>query len=192
MRPSNHNFTAADFEAYEYSRHYIFRDPHVARAALLAGGILWRLAIEEVLPDLVFEGPDMVSAQLGIGFHLRDEKSGCIYVDDNLTQGELSNIVGMYFEQHQLGPIDWDNDKYPMWWPLPRYVKGSSLDFPAWTPVAENWYQGLRAKYCQGECGPKQGRDWRTSLRNWDKRSRQVLQASREEMGILLRRTFCD
>ncbi|KAI1783022.1 hypothetical protein LXA43DRAFT_1068047 [Ganoderma leucocontextum] len=139
IRPFNHKFTAADFEAYEYSRRYIFRDPRIARAALLAGGILWRLAIEEVAPDVALDGLDLVSAQLGIGFRLHD-KSGYVYVDDDLTHEEISNIVGMYFEQPDRNRIKWDHDTYPMWWPLPRHFKDTALDFPTWTPVDENWY----------------------------------------------------
>lgn len=134
----------------------------------------------------------MVSAQLGIGFRLCDDKSGCVYVDDDLTEGELCNIVGMYFEKPQDDRTKWDDDTYPMWWPHPRYFKGSSLDFPMWTPVSENWYQGVRAKYREGKSGPKQGREWRSSLRNWDKRARQLHEMSREQTSILLCRMFCD
>ena len=28
--PFNHNFTAADFEVYEFSCYYLFRDPRIA------------------------------------------------------------------------------------------------------------------------------------------------------------------
>nr|VWP02666.1 Candidapepsin-5 (EC (ACP 5) (Aspartate protease 5) (Secreted aspartic protease 5) [Ganoderma boninense] len=144
IRPLNYVFTAVDFEAYEFSRSYIFRDPRIARAALLAGGILWRLAIEEVVPDLVLDGPDPLSTQLGIGFRLRDEKDGYVYMDDQLTAVEVGSIVGMYFEKSEQHRIKWDRDTCPTWWPLPAYFKGSALDYPVWTPVAENWYQSLR------------------------------------------------
>ena len=188
IRPIKHTFTGADFEAYEYSRGYIFRDFRLGRAALLSGGILWRLAVEEVAPDLVLDGPDSLSSELGIGFHLRNEKDGLVYVDDQLTESETANIVGMYFEQAEVDRVKWDNDAFPMWWPLPRYFKDSALDFPTWTPVAENWYQNLRQKYRQGQVQPKQGSAWRSSLRNWDKRAQQLTQVSRETTDVLLRR----
>ena len=181
IRPFSHSFTASDFEAYEYSRHYLFRDPRIARAALLAGGILWRLAIEDCLPDVVLDGP-----QPGIGFQLRD-RTGSAYIDDGLAEEEIQHIVGMYFAKPE-DRAKGENDTFPMWWPLPKYFKESSLNFPAWTPVAENWYTKLRAKYRQGSEQPKQGPKWRDAVKNWDKRARLVTEESRERTGTLLRR----
>lgn len=189
VRPVKYKFTAADFEAYEHSRRYIFRDPRIARAALLAGGILWRLAIEDAPPDLVLDGPDPTAYQLGIGFRLQDEK-GCYYIDDDLTNEEVSNILGTYFEQPKPDRVKWDNDTYPMWWPPIRHIKGSALDFPTWTPVAENWYRTLRSKYRRGDLAPKKGVEWRTSVRNWDKRARRVMERSNESADIFLNRMY--
>ena len=190
IRPFNHNFTAADFEAYECSRRYLFRDPRIARAALLAGGILWRLAIEDVALDVALIGPEPLFSQLGFGFRIQDEK-GDVYVDDGLTHIEMCNIVGMYFEQPAHDRVKWDNDTYPMWWPLPCYLKDHALDFPTWTPVNDDWYIRLRTKYREGQDKPKQGIQWRSSLRNFDKRARQLTQHSREMTDIALRRILC-
>ena len=187
IRPINHTFTAADFEAYEYSRRYLFRDPRIARAALLAGGILWRLAIEDVPLDVALVGPDPLSSQLGFGFRIQDKKDD-VYVDDDLTHSEVCNIIGMYFEQPAHERVKWENDTYPMWWPLPRYLKGWALDFPMWTPVDEDWYTRLRNKYRRGETGPRQGIEWRSMSRNYDKRARQLTELSRETAGTVLRR----
>ncbi|PIL27311.1 hypothetical protein GSI_10458 [Ganoderma sinense ZZ0214-1] len=139
LRPLGHKFTALDFEAYECSRRFLFRNPRIARAALLAGGILWRLAIEDVPLDIALEGPDPISFQEGSGFRLQD-KTGSIYVDDELSEEEIGSIVGMYFEQSDRSRLNWGDDTYPMWWPVPRYFKATALDFPTWTPVDENWY----------------------------------------------------
>lgn len=188
MRPLKYEYTGADFEAYEYSRTYLFRDPRIARAALLAGGILWRLAIEDVAPDIALDGPHLVSFELGFGFSVHDKKDDRIYMDDGLTSSEIGNIIGMYFEQPDAARVKWDHDTYPMWWPHPSYFNGTALDYPMWTPVAENWYQKSRESYRQGTTGPKQGSQWRNSLRNWDKRSRQLTQRSRQTADILLRR----
>ena len=158
---------------------------------LLAGGILWRLAIEEVAPDLVLDGPQPLSSQLGFGFRLHYQDNR-VYMDNGLTNHEMGNIVGMYFEQPDPARVKWDHDTYPMWWPFPNYFWGSALDYPMWTPVAENWYQKQRERYRQGIAGPKQGSEWRTSLRNWDKRPRQLTKRSREITDILLRRMLCD
>ena len=186
MRPTNYEFGMADYLAYEEVRNYFLQtNPRAARAALLAGGILWRLAIETVEKGLVLDGPDTLNAALGITFALRDNADN-VFIDDHLTTEESHFIVGTYvrlpLHRHNLAGMG-----YPMWWPHNDHFNDSSLDFGWWSPVAEKWYCDLRAQYRAGHLGPRTAPEWRNSLRNWDKRARCFTQNSKEAASQFLR-----
>lgn len=177
-RPVNYNFTVQDYQAYEDSRDYLLRcNPHVGRAALMAGGITWRLAIESLMPGIVLDGPDDIALVRGVGFRLQDRTNN-VYVDDNLSHDEVRIIVGMYVRSPQRDRFNTDHTSFPMWWPDPATFKNSALDYGSWSPVNENWYRILRDKYRQGAAQPKTGVQWRTMVRNWDKRSRKLSETS--------------
>ena len=186
MRPTNYEFGMADYLAYEEVRNYFLQtNPRAARAALLAGGILWRLAIETVEKGLVLDGPDTLNAALGITFALRDNADN-VFIDDHLTTEESHFIVGTYvrlpLHRHNLAGMG-----YPMWWPHNDHFNDSSLDFGWWSPVAEKWYCDLRAQYRGGHLQPKTGSAWRNSLRNWNKRACRFTDNSKEAASKFLR-----
>jgi hypothetical protein len=84
---------AADYEAYEISRDEFLRCPR-ARAALLKGGIVWRLVMEFLEPGLVLAGPSDDALTHGQSF--RPTAGGPEYSDDDLTSDELDLICGVY------------------------------------------------------------------------------------------------
>ncbi|KAI1782698.1 hypothetical protein LXA43DRAFT_425051 [Ganoderma leucocontextum] len=171
MRPTNYQFKALDFFAYEEVRdHFLRANPRIGRASLLAGGILWRLTIESLVPDLVLDGPGDLAYARGIGFALRDSADD-IFVDDQVTIDEVRIIVGTYIRE----PTQLNNAAgagLPMWWPDFGHFEGSALDCGWWSPVAEDWYCALREQYRSGTSQPKTGSQWRSVLRNRDKRTR--------------------
>ena len=126
MRPTMYKFGAADYHAYEEVRDYFLQtNPRAGRAALLAGGILWRLSIESVEKGLVLDGPDTLNAALGITFALRDSADN-VFVDDDLTNEESHFIVGTYIR----APLEGRNlagAGYPMWWPHNNLVRNGPL-----------------------------------------------------------------
>jgi hypothetical protein len=73
-----------------------FRRPH-ARAALLRGGLIWRLA-KEVLGDIAdswaLMGPSEEVDTFGMRFRVDASKTE--FADDALSEGELDFISGMY------------------------------------------------------------------------------------------------
>lgn len=82
FRPSNFVATSVDYQSYIERRKELLSDPVIVRAALMKGGIIWRLTIDSIR-DL--EG--------GVDFTR--------YLDDDLenvqlTQRELGIIVGLY------------------------------------------------------------------------------------------------
>jgi hypothetical protein len=84
---------AADYEAYENARDAFLRSPR-ARAALLKGGIVWRLAMEFIEPGLVLAGPSDDALVCGQPF--RPTAGDLEYWDDELTVDELDLICGVY------------------------------------------------------------------------------------------------
>jgi hypothetical protein len=80
-----------DYRAYEERRDLFFKQPH-ARAALLKGGIIWRLAMESIGPDVAIMGPSDRAHHFGdiVG------PDGHQITDDDLTDDELNLICGVY------------------------------------------------------------------------------------------------
>ena len=183
-RPTNYEFTAPDYHAYEEVRdHFLRTNPRVGRAALMAGGILWRLAIETVERDLVLNGPDSLTYARKITFALRDSADN-VFVDDDLSADETYVILGTYIRE----PVDWNNFEgagYPMWWPGGHF-EGSALDFGWWSPLAEDWYCDLQEKYHAGKSQPRTGREWHNMLRNRDKRARMLTENSKAAAATFL------
>ena len=91
IRPRNYIPDAADYSAYQAIRDDFLRQPR-GRAALLKGGIIWRLAMEYVDPGRVIAGPTGNSVT---GHTLRFPNNH-VYCDDNLTEDELDLICGVY------------------------------------------------------------------------------------------------
>lgn len=87
MYTQGHVFNQGDYREYENQRARVMSQRH-SRAALLKGGIIWRLAREHLGADSVLSGPS-VTARKGVGW----EVSG--FVDDELSPNELDCIVGV-------------------------------------------------------------------------------------------------
>jgi hypothetical protein len=90
-RDKNYIFDQMDYRAYEERRDLFFKQPH-ARAALLKGGIIWRLAMESIGPDVAIMGPSEGAHHFGdiVG------PDGHQITDDDLTIDELNLICGVY------------------------------------------------------------------------------------------------
>ena len=81
-----------DFVAYERVRERFFQHPH-ARAALLEGGIIWRLAMEHLDSQDALRGPSDSANDFGDSISL---PNGTELVDDSLTDDERDLICGTY------------------------------------------------------------------------------------------------
>lgn len=186
LRPINHKYTPLDFAAYEEMRDNLLRnDPRIGRAALLSGGLLWRLAIECLAPDSVLDGPGEFAYDYGIGFTFCDH-NGAVYVEDNLTDAEVRCIIGTYVrEPAERGNIH--GFAYPSWWPDPVRFEESSVHFGWWSPISERWYRKTRAEYRSGVRSPRTATEWRASIRNRDKRARRFVEATGEAAAAFLR-----
>ena len=94
IRLSGYQFSLRDYEAYRRQCSAIFAHPR-ARAALLRGGIVWRLAIEFLSFDDALQGPSIATTVYRHGLSVECQK-GNILGDDDLTEVELNLICGAY------------------------------------------------------------------------------------------------
>ena len=94
-RGANYRFTLADFSSYVAERKQLLATPR-ARAALLQGGIVGRLAKEHLEVDSVTFGPSSSVTVHRLGYSAEDEDTGVTYWDDGLSDDELAVICGLY------------------------------------------------------------------------------------------------
>ncbi len=82
-----------DYRDYEEARDDVLRGPF-GRAALLRGGIIWRLSKEIVPIYEVFDGPTQVANEFG---QVVLTTGGDDMIDDNLSDEQLGLISGLYY-----------------------------------------------------------------------------------------------
>lgn len=84
----------ADYIIYEQHRHAFMKQPR-ARAALLHGGLIWRLALHsvgfDVLPSIL-EGVSQEAVPFGLKFTIGNQT----YFDDDLSKEEIDFMCGTY------------------------------------------------------------------------------------------------
>lgn len=125
----------ASFAAYVHKRSELLKDPAIARAALMHGGLIWRLAKDHIDVPLLPPCPPRAhfSHQLPNGMYLHY---------DQLSDDEIDIICGVY---HVAGT-------QLSWFPVPTTWSECNLGF--WTADAESWYQShvhrcMRGMPCQ-------------------------------------------
>jgi hypothetical protein len=94
-RGAKYRFTLSDFDSYVAERKQLLATPR-ARAALLQGGIVGRLAKEQLDVDSVAFGPSSSVTAFRLGCSVEDKDAGVTYWDDGLTSDELAVICGLY------------------------------------------------------------------------------------------------
>jgi hypothetical protein len=91
VRTMGYEPDAADYAAYEAARDDFLRSSH-ARAAILKGGIVWRLAMEFISPGSILTGPSDAALSRGQAFRFSDN----VFIDNCLNEDELDLICGVY------------------------------------------------------------------------------------------------
>jgi hypothetical protein len=97
FRPQNYTPSQADYAIYEATRDSYLKQRH-ARAALLKGGIVWRLAIESISSSNALMGPSLPTAGMSDGSQMNAiflHEDGSFF-DDDLTSDEMDLICGVY------------------------------------------------------------------------------------------------
>ena len=95
VRLPGYEFTTTDYNSYCTQVRNLLCDPRVVRAALMSGGIAWRLAVHKGF-DSVVDGPtaDLIDERVGICFPT--DTPGWEYWDDTCTTRELDLLCGAY------------------------------------------------------------------------------------------------
>ena len=139
------SLTPVDYIQYvNRVRSLILGNQRVCRAALMAGGILWRLVIEAASFDHVLSGPSLeqlahvFTAQRSGDFPVFEE-----YFDDTLTPDEEDIICGVFRSSDEEC-----SHVVPQWsfWPKWNVWKTSSVNAGYWTPYNETWFLERRSR----------------------------------------------
>lgn len=86
---------ACNWYKYKEHRHSILQQSRCARAALQAGGFVWRITRDEVDINEALAGPSGRYTNSGFTLSVWDDQ-GIEYVDDKLTTSETGVILGHY------------------------------------------------------------------------------------------------
>jgi hypothetical protein len=191
LRPKDHMLPRfrpvyADYIMYEQHRHEFMNQPR-ARAALLHGGLIWRLALHslgfDVLPS-VLDGISPEAVPFGLMLSINDQT----YFDDELSQEEIYFMCGTYYVQTSkffLLPapaaltfeyLDDGNMEIASWWPRPQAWAVSGLNVGFWSSRCESWFQSRldnirqgvsreRHKLTDDANGPMTSAQWKRSLK---------------------------
>ena len=96
IRLPGYKFTPQDYHAYVQERSALLADARVARAALLRGGIVWRLAMATLCFDDVLRGPSVAATLYRQGVCFKTGDNSVELCDDGLSQPEYDIICGLY------------------------------------------------------------------------------------------------
>jgi hypothetical protein len=94
-RPTGYQFTPHDYAAYLLEKAAILSQLN-GRAALLRGGIVWRLARQILSPDDALRGPSSAVTAGRVGYSTDKLEAGLALLDDDLPLVEVNLICGVY------------------------------------------------------------------------------------------------
>lgn len=177
-----------DYVTYEGIRNNFLTTPR-ARAALLKGGIVWRLAREVVSDAAVALGPSSEVYGTGRRFSSREG----VFWDDDLSEDELDLICGVYKVftgglQHWFAVVclfalllgKGLQDSHMSWWPKHSTWIKSSLNTGYWSDTCEKWFQLRLSSIRSGEASLRSGQNWSQSIDRLENRAKRFFHANRE------------
>ncbi|KAG1729430.1 hypothetical protein EDB19DRAFT_1583022, partial [Suillus lakei] len=122
-----------DYIVYEQHRHEFMNQPH-ARATLLHGGLVWRLAMHSFdIGDLpsILEGISWEAITFGLMLPINDQT----YFNNELSEEEVDFMCGTYYLYNS------DTMDKVSWWPRPQAWAASGLNVGFWSTRCEEWFQ---------------------------------------------------
>ncbi|KAI0702506.1 hypothetical protein BC835DRAFT_1303425 [Cytidiella melzeri] len=149
----------ADYEDYLEYREEVIKSVQ-GRAALLRGGLLWRLAHDAYADNsAVYNGPS--------GFQSRSNHrglDGLDYVNNELLPHQEDVICRVYrvmLEHPENGP---SGTAYQMWWPTVTTWSQSGVDLDYWSARNEQFFVNNCKAILDGKVLPKTAQEWRRTL----------------------------
>jgi hypothetical protein len=168
-----------DYTDYEAKRDAFLESPR-ARAALLMGGIVWRLAKHSLNLDCVLSGPSSQARYHGLRHH---SKMLGDTIDDELTSDEIDLICGVYWIYTQRKGIQVAQKS---WWPQPSAWAKSGLNWGIWTPSDEQWFQKRLEDIRGGRAFVRTASEWTAGSIRMQKDTPKVVQNSMRDADLLL------
>ncbi|KAM6490052.1 hypothetical protein JOM56_014631 [Amanita muscaria] len=156
FRRQGHVFDAADYNAYEEAKNDRLKSS-VGRAALMRGGIVWRLAKDVVPVKSVTKGPSPGIKEDGYVWDTMDDFR---LVDDSLSLRDEDVICGMYYVETK--PNQYEQRS---WWPQSNTWETCGYNLGYWTPDCETWYRKRWEEIRGGEAELHNATKWRSLLR---------------------------
>ncbi|KAF7793552.1 hypothetical protein EIP86_004666 [Pleurotus ostreatoroseus] len=155
-----HEFSLEDYWMYEERRNSLLAQPR-GRAALMKGGIVWRLALE-VLDEEVVSFTSGNPQEFRFSVNIGDS----YFVDDELTESELGVIVGVNHVATSRYAVDNDGDASNIsWWPRHTTWQQSKYNVGHWTWKCEMWFRNRRNRILEGKATPMTQTKWRSALK---------------------------
>lgn len=147
-----------------------------ARAALLKSGIFWCFAVDSLRLPLALIGSSSSVVDYAQVLH---SSSGDIYVDDDLSEEEMSLICGVYrvytrthclyvhsnLTNHSYIEDTGKQTKFCSWWPRACAWTGGGLNVGYWSQGCEFWFQSRLQLICEGKAHSKSPTQWRDTLK---------------------------
>ncbi|KAF9020705.1 hypothetical protein BDZ89DRAFT_958055 [Hymenopellis radicata] len=176
--------TTVDYEEYLARRARLFSSTTVLRAALLSGGIIWRIAMEHSsdpasLLTTTAEEIQRIGSRAGL-------PNGDVVAQLSLTEEQRQIIIGTYRVSPTLpAPKDCPTVS---WFPSATSFWKSGINVGFWSNDAESWYQLRVHNYIHGLKQPVAKGAWTTTMnlhqpaqrvaRGYENRARKVLDAA--------------
>ncbi|KAI0741217.1 hypothetical protein C8Q76DRAFT_576504, partial [Earliella scabrosa] len=151
-----------EYRAYEERARALLIKPR-ARAAILHGGIVWRIALELLRSDAIgcaTAGPSEECHVYGHEF-LAPSRQDPLY-DDHLTPDELSVICGVYSIPNR--EHSGDHKGLASWWPSPTHWDKSLRNYGFWTADNEVWFRNRLDMIRSNEGHPLTANRWKNGL----------------------------
>ncbi|KAJ3553571.1 hypothetical protein NP233_g12613 [Leucocoprinus birnbaumii] len=136
LRIDDHTFDTNDYKFFLKRCESVFATTR-GRAALLRGGIVWRLAVDYIPASLAVSGPSGLYSNPQYMFKAMDS-SGIVYVDDELTTEEYDVICGLY---RYLPTKKAKHETHLSWFPSLSLFENCRLNIRRWSQQCEELYQ---------------------------------------------------
>jgi hypothetical protein len=177
LRGAGYVFTATDYDAYVQERAALLRSARLRRAALMSGGIVWRLVVSEVSFSEALQGPTIATTTHGCGLFVPGSKSDCSFCDDTLSESEGEAICGRVYcytgMKVSLFGHTWylfivgrgQQREERSWWPTDRQWK-AFVAHTRWGGQQEKFFRQREKALEAGDAKPLNASQWRKLLRS--------------------------
>jgi hypothetical protein len=175
-RSPDAKMSVSEFESFMRTcKRKLASDATIARIALKSGGVVWRLAVEHLYGDVVFDGPSQDAVILGICERVEFQigRQTNELVDDELSRTMEQFLVGGY--SNKLEDVVSHHESVKTIFPT-NAAWGALGAVASWDARQEEQYQSIIRWYrtspnSDGFCGlqPKNVKGWRDMMRGHHK-----------------------